>query len=49
MLRSSEIKDKFLAVSAETVGSTPQELGVIIKADMANMEKAIREGGIKAD
>jgi len=43
------MRDKFLAVSGETVGSTPQELGAIIKADTANMEKAISEGSTKAD
>ena len=49
VLQLHEIKDKFLAVGAETVGSTPQELAAIIKADMANMEKVIREAGIRAD
>jgi len=46
VLRTDDVKKKFFDSGAETVGSTPQELGDFMKAEIARMGKVIRDAGI---
>ncbi len=48
-LKSDDIRQKLLNASVEPVGSSPQELTAIMKAEIARMGKVIRDAGIKAD
>src|SRR5262249_26437578 len=48
-LNGADMKEKFLNAGAQAIGSTPEELAAIIKADMSSMGKVIKEVGIKAD
>ena len=48
-LSRTEVKEKFLSAGVETVGSSPEELAAIIKADMTAMGKVIKDAGIRAD
>jgi len=45
-LKSSDAKEKFLAVGTETVGSSPEELESTVKAEMARLGKVIKDAGI---
>ena len=49
VLNRADIKEKFLNAGIETVGSSPEELGVSIKAEMARLGKVIKDAGIRAD
>jgi tripartite-type tricarboxylate transporter receptor subunit TctC len=48
-LQTPEARARFLAVGAETVGSTPEELAAKVKSEMARMGKVIRDAGIRAE
>ncbi len=48
-LAQQEVKDRFLAASAEAVGSTPEELLRAMKSEIAKYGKIIKEGGIKQE
>ncbi len=48
-LRTAEARQRFLAVGAETVGSTPEELADKVKSEMARMGKVIRDAGIRTE
>ena len=45
-LHSQDGKDRFLASGVEAVGSTPEELGAMMKGEMARMGKVIKDAGI---
>ncbi len=47
MLGRPDIKEKFLAMGVEAVGSSPAELAAEVKADMARMGKVIKDVGIR--
>jgi tripartite-type tricarboxylate transporter receptor subunit TctC len=49
VLNRPEVKDKFLAAGIETVGSTPEALAALVKAETARMGKVIKAAGIRAD
>ncbi len=49
ILRSAELKDRFLALGAEPVGSTQEEFGRFMKSETAKWSQLIREAKIKAD
>ena len=42
-----DIKEKFLALGIETVGSSPQEATAAIKSEIAKVGKLIKEAGIR--
>jgi tripartite-type tricarboxylate transporter receptor subunit TctC len=44
-----EVKEKFLGIGFEAVGSTPDELAVKVKSEIARLGKVIRESNIKSD
>ncbi len=48
-LARAEVKERFLNAGSEVVASTPAQLSVAIKADMARMGKVIRDAGIRAE
>ncbi len=48
-LKRPDIKDKFLNIGVDTVGSTSEEFATTIKAEMATMGKIIKEQGIRAE
>ena len=48
-VRRDDLKEKFLAMGVEPVGSSPQELALKIKAEMARMGKVIKDANIKGD
>jgi tripartite-type tricarboxylate transporter receptor subunit TctC len=43
------IKEKFTAIGIETVGSSPQELSVWMKAEIARTSRLVKEGGIRGE
>jgi tripartite-type tricarboxylate transporter receptor subunit TctC len=47
-LAEPEVKAKMAALAAESVGSTPEELGALLKAETEKWGQLIREQGIKA-
>jgi len=47
VLNHPDVREKFLNVGVETVGSTPEQFAAVIKADMARMSKVIKEAGIR--
>jgi tripartite-type tricarboxylate transporter receptor subunit TctC len=44
-----EIKERFLKMGVEAVGSTPEHFAAAIKADIARVSKVIKDAGIKAE
>ncbi len=46
-LNQPEIRERFLNVGVEVVGSTPEQFTGVIKADIARMAKVIKEAGIR--
>ncbi len=44
-----EVKERFLAVSVEVVGSTPDEFTAVIKGEMNRLGKVIKDVGIRAE
>lgn len=48
-LNRPDIKQKFIDIGIESVGSTPQELAAAMKSEMARMGKVIKENNIRAE
>jgi len=46
-LRTPEVRERFLNVGMETVGSTPEQYLATIKADMARMSRVIKEANLR--
>ena len=49
VLAQPSTKEKLIAQGAEAVGSTPAQLGVIVKTELAKWAKVAKESGIKAE
>jgi tripartite-type tricarboxylate transporter receptor subunit TctC len=49
VLALPESKEKFFNTGAESVGGTPEELGAMVKSEIARMGKVIRDANIKGD
>jgi len=49
VLNLPEIKDRFLATGAETVGNTPEEFSARLKAEIARVGKVIKDAGIRVE
>jgi tripartite-type tricarboxylate transporter receptor subunit TctC len=47
LLVRTDVKEKFLAAGVETIGSSPEELAVAMKSEMARMGKVIKLAGIR--
>ncbi len=48
-LAQADLREKFFSAGLEPTGSSPQQLGAMVKAEMARMGKVIRDAGIRAD
>ena len=48
-IKGAEFKERLAGVGAEPIGSTPQEYGAHIKAQLAKMKLAIKLAGVKVD
>jgi tripartite-type tricarboxylate transporter receptor subunit TctC len=49
VLNHAEVKERLFRGGMEVVGSTPDHLAAVMKADMAKMGQVIRQAGIRAD
>ncbi len=49
VLQRPEVKERFFSSGAETVGSTPEQFGAAMKAEMAKWGKLIREAGLREE
>jgi tripartite-type tricarboxylate transporter receptor subunit TctC len=47
VLTRPDVREKFFNVGVETVGSTPEEFGGLVKSEMARLGKVIREAGLR--
>ncbi len=47
VLQQADVKQKFLNVGVETVGSSPDVFGATVKAEMSRLGKVIKEAGIR--
>ena len=47
VLNRPDVRDRHFAIAVETVASSPEELSVRMKADVAKWGKVIREAGIR--
>lgn len=48
-MRAPEATDRYRALGAETIGSTPEEFGKFLRAEIEQYARVIREGGLKAE
>jgi len=46
-LTAPEVKEQFAALGAEAVGGTPEELGAVVKRDLAKWAKVARDADVK--
>ena len=44
-----DVKEKFIAAGSEAIGSTPEELGALLKSDVARFGRLIRDANLRAD
>ncbi len=44
-----EVKERLIAVGVEPNSSTPQELGALVKSDVAKWEKVVKESGFRLE
>ena len=49
LLNTPDVKEKFLSIGVETVGSSPAELAAKMKSEMARLGKVIKDAGIKGE
>lgn len=49
VLNRTDIKEKFIAAGVEAAASTPEELGAIIRSDMARLGKLIKDADIRVE
>jgi len=49
VMREPEIRPKLEALGLEVIGSTPEEMGAFLKAEMAKWEPVIKAAGIKPE
>ncbi len=49
VLNSADVKDKFLDLGIETVGSSPEQLAAAMKSEMTRMAKVIKDAGIREE
>ena len=48
-LKQSDVRERFGKLGADAVGSTPEEFGALIKAEIAKWATVIKAAGLKAD
>ena len=47
LLNQPEVKERFSNIGAQTIGSSPEELELFVKSDMAKWGKLIKDAGIR--
>jgi tripartite-type tricarboxylate transporter receptor subunit TctC len=48
-MRAPEAVDRYRALGAETIGSTPEEFGKFLRAEIAQYARVIKESGLKTE
>ena len=48
-INQADVKEKFLNAGVEVVGSSPEQLAAVRKADMARLGKVIKDAGIREE
>jgi tripartite-type tricarboxylate transporter receptor subunit TctC len=48
LLKTAQVQERLLNAGLEAVGSTPEELAAIMKAEMATLGKVVAEAGLRA-
>ena len=48
-MRAPEIAERYRALGAETIGSTPEEFATFLRAEIAQYARVIKESGLKAE
>jgi tripartite-type tricarboxylate transporter receptor subunit TctC len=48
-MRAPEAVDRYRALGADTIGSTPEELGKFLRSEIDQYARVIRESGLKAE
>ena len=48
-LSAQDVREQFVALGAEAVGSTPEELAAVLKRDLAKWARVAREANVKAE
>ena len=49
LLNQPDVKEKFLNVGSEAVGSSPEQLAASVKADMVRLGKVVKDAGLRLD
>ena len=49
LLERPEVKESFLSSGSEVVASTPQQLAIVMRSDIARMGKVIKDAGIRIE
>ncbi|HEX2825034.1 MAG TPA: tripartite tricarboxylate transporter substrate binding protein [Burkholderiales bacterium] len=49
ILKTPEVRDRFIAMGADPVASTPEQFGAYVKSEIARWGKVIRDNNIQAD
>ena len=49
VIRSAEVREKFLSVGVEAAGTTPEQFSATMEAEMARLGRVIREAHIRAE
>ena len=49
VLKSADVRERFMGVGLEAVGSSPEDFAAYIKSDVARWSKVIRDAGIRGE
>ena len=49
LLQSPDVKQRMAQLGAEPIGSTPEQFGAYIKAEIVKWEKVVKASGARAD
>jgi tripartite-type tricarboxylate transporter receptor subunit TctC len=49
VLNKPDVREKFLSMGVETIGSSPEQLAATMKAEIAKLSKVIKDAAIRAD
>ena len=44
-----DVRERMVSLGMEVAGSTPEELGALVKSDIAKWSKVIKEAGVRVD
>jgi tripartite-type tricarboxylate transporter receptor subunit TctC len=48
-LKRQDVRDRFAADGGEPIGTTPEEFGAYIKAEIARWAKVIKQAGVRIE